>query len=506
MRVAALLAAALAGTANDGWIDRHIEFRLEGVTPSPLCDEPEFLRRVSLDLAGVVPTMSEARAYLARPDRRKLVDRLLESDEFSARWARFLLELTAESRAISFGNQDFNGHAYYGWLVRQIHERRPYDRIVRDIIGAKGGYEEAPEVQFLIRWRVIGLGDLTSHLGKAILGTRLRCAQCHDHPYQRISQEDFWGVAAFFTRTREYANTDDGLPGITEVKQPFKIRLPSQELPKEGAPPPEPVAIEPRWLGASGPASGAGRAELAKSLAADPLFAKNIVNRLWAELMGRGLQEPLDGFGGKTKPSHPRLLDELAGHFIQSGYDLRATLRLIAMSKAYQRSCRSDGMEPALFAHAALRPLSVDQLYLSLNRATVVQEPSAPRLDAGSGKANAKEMMMADRNAASSADALYADRWPRQLLGDVPGASTAGRLAMFNRREIQKLIDAGVHAALKAMGPNVGEDHFEYITLALLSRPLSKSERKRVEGKKDTADLRDFFWAAVNSIEFRYNH
>jgi len=361
MRFRALAIALLCAQDPPNVVYREIDAKLQGTKRAPAASEPDFLRRVTLDLVGVVPGVEEARAYLRKPDRASLVDRLLGSKEFNAWWARFILELTTDKRAVDF--DAFEGAYYYRWLRKQLRKKRPYDAIVRDLIAASGNAEENPEVNFILRYNVRP-SDIVGGLARAFLGNKLQCAQCHDHPFDTFTQEDFWGVAAFFSRTNRTVTdfmTEDEVNGVGNAADH-----------EEGNPEKPPLVAKPRWLGKGTDKTETGtRKDLARFVTADPGFARNLVNQVWARLMGRGLVMPLDGFGGKAKPSHPELLDALAEHLRKSEYDLRALLRIIVTSQAYRRSSHAEGeSDPRSFARAALRPLTVDQIHLSIIRAT----------------------------------------------------------------------------------------------------------------------------------------
>lgn len=491
MRISVFLfAVALGGPAAENPIDRDVEARLGGVRPTGPCSEPEFLRRVTLDLTGIVPFVDDAKAYLAKPDREKLVDGLLATPEFDAWWARFFLELLTDRRAARY--ETHNGRLLYDWLREQLHQHRRYDEIVRDLLLAKGTWEDAPQVNFVLRYNARP-SDLTGAVGRAFLGVKIQCAQCHDHPFDPWKQEEFWAVAGFFARTKRYFVEDADVVGVTDVRR-AAMPEPGEEE-EEGNPEKPKIAVKPRWLGAKEPASKADRAELAQYVTADPLFAKNLVNRVWAKLMGHGIVEPLDGFGAETEPSHPELLETLSRIFVESHYDLRKLIRLIVTSKTYQRSCASNDSPPRLFARALLRPLSSDQLYLSILRATRVGWDE-------DGSENPPE---SERMEPNEEELDYLDYYPPELLGGA-GSSLRRALALLNHGDLHAAIDAGARFIMKSVGKPVREEHFEYAYLALLTRLPTNEEHTLFAGKSRRSDLEDALWALLNSVEFRMNH
>lgn len=493
MKIVPLIWCVFAAPQEENRVDSFVEAKLKDVQAAGPCDEPEFLRRATLDLTGVVPKVEEVKAYRAEPDRSKLVRRLLWSEDFAAWWGRFLLELTTERRAARY--DEHNGRHLYGWLKEQVQKNRPCDAIVRDLIEAEGNMEEKPAVNFLLRYNVRP-SDLTGAVGRAFLGTKLQCAQCHDHPFDRWTLEDFWGVAAFFARTKRYTVEDSDVVGATDVRR-GKMHLPDGSEEEPINPEKPRIVVKPHWLTAAEPAPGGSRAELAKHVTSDPLFAKNLVNRVWARLMGRGMVEPLDGFGRSAKPSHPELLESLSMFFVKSGHDLRALLGLLVASKTYQRSCRvSSEIDPRLYGRALVRPLTTDQLFLSLVRATRygVDED-------GSGGPEPGEGMEQDEDAVFD----YQDFTPVQLLG---GSSRSLRqaLALLNHGEIHGAVDSGARFIMKVLGKPVTTEHCEYVYLALLSRLPTGEERRHFEGRNKRSDLEDVLWAVINSVEFRNNH
>jgi hypothetical protein len=295
--------------------------------------------------------------------------------------------------------------------------------------------------------------DLAGAVGRAFLGLRLQCAQCHDHPFDRFRQEDFWGVAAFFARTKRtfVEDEDDGM-GVTDLRR-GRLYMPAEEGEAESEEKPQ-VEVKPRWLGTDEVLPRAGRRELAERVVSDPLFARNLVNRVWARLFGRGIVEPLVGFGARAKPSHPELLEALAKACVESGHDLRALLRPIVLSKTYQRSCRSEGGDPALFSRAALRPLTADQIFQSLVRAAGY----------GTGEEDGEEKAgeeMADPDAAEEEkeeELNCADFYVPEVLG-TSSRSLRRALRMFNHAEIHEMVNACAERMVEALGEPVRTDH-----------------------------------------------
>ncbi len=297
------------------------------------------------------------------------------------------------------------------------------------MIAGNGSAEDNPAVNFLLINNVTP-SDATARIGSAFLGTTLACAQCHDHPFDKFTQKEFWQVAGFLAKTRMFINDQDTKDEVRGVKDAAEGQDGNPEKPL--------LSVTPRWLQSPKDAARGNRTELAEAITSDPLFAKNAVNRIWARLMSQGIVEPLTGFGAKAKPTHPELLDRLAQHFKESHYDVRAVVRLIVSSNAYQRSSKPAGTPTHPYAQAALRPLTCDQLYRSIRRATGYSS-TVPAEEWG--------------QRVSVYRLSYDDLTPLQIFGKY--ARTVRReVVLLNDAEVHAAIDAGVPPAAKDAGPS----------------------------------------------------
>lgn len=357
-----------------GEIDRHIEARLksESVQPAESADDAEFLRRVFLDLHGVVPTKEQADRFLADVDpqkRAKLVDALLASPRYGEYlgdiWQGYLISpLADDPRALS--------DRLRPWLAKQFNTRS-WDQLTTDILTATGKIEENPAVTYLIEGRnPRGVPDLTDLASRYFLGVRLNCAQCHDHPFVNWKQQDFWGMAAFFTQVQTPARAKQ-VYMIGVVDDP---KLTLATLKDAGAIDgfmPRP----PTFLG--GQEMPAGKTPYRAALATwmtspqNPYFARAMVNRTWWRLFGRGIVGTVDDMHEGNPPSHPELLDLLARRFAESGFDHKSLTRAIVLSRAYQRTSRPGDLattdaekQAALFGRMSVKTMSAGQLYDSL--------------------------------------------------------------------------------------------------------------------------------------------
>ena len=359
---------AAGAVPDDNPIDRAIFAKLNRmrVEPSPSCTDAEFIRRASLDILGLLPTPDEVRAFAAdpAPDRRtKLVDALLARPEFADFWAlKFADILRVNGRII----ETKGTLAFHRWIKANLEREVPLDQFVRDLLTAEGSSLRNPAANYYrISRDPESSVEATAQL---FLGVRIQCAKCHNHPFERWTQDDYYGFAAFFARIKRKPG---GLPGDEvvyladggEVKQP-----------RTGA------AMPPKALG--GPTYGDPRkdpADRRESLAAwltgpeNPFFARSLANRIWYHLMGRGVVEPVDDFRDSNPASNDELLDALAANLAANGFQLRPLVRAIAVSRAYGLAAQPHGTNAAdslYFSHAYARLLPAEVLLDAISTVT----------------------------------------------------------------------------------------------------------------------------------------
>jgi hypothetical protein len=356
-------------------IDRLIEasWRRAGVTPSPPADDGEFLRRVTIDLAGRVPSLGAIKVFLRdqRSDRRAIeVDRLLASPEFGEHWAdRYANLLWHDQAKRTQGPDDPRA-----WLVQAFNDNVGYDKISGVILAGRGEVRQHGGLAFIEdRLRAAGPEGLTASVARVFLGLNIQCAQCHDHPYDpRWKQEDFWGLVAYFAGTR--VRLDEMMGG---ARTPFIYDEPGVAvMPLKGQN--DGVIVKPRFLGywpRERPNENLRRTFQRATLESD-LFPKTMVARTWSQLFGHGLVEPWDDLGGERDPRHPELLVKVAADFRASGFDVKRLVRQLVMSTAYARSAApppgaaDDPVKAEVavraFARAGIRTLTPEQLFRSL--------------------------------------------------------------------------------------------------------------------------------------------
>ncbi|MBN9121767.1 MAG: DUF1553 domain-containing protein [Planctomycetes bacterium] len=475
-------------------IDKNLAARwaAEKVAPAAMTDDTAFVRRVHLDLVGRIPTVAEVRAFVgdrAADKRAALVARLVDSGAHfrhaAAFWRREWLPQTDTPQFAGLADE------FEGWMAVQLRDGVRYDRIVRELMTAKRAKTGPGTPLTFLSAGEFKPENLAANTTRAFLGVNLDCAQCHDHPFARWTRDQFWETAAFFARP---AAADGAKPVRLELAIPNTKRAVAPRLLTDP---------QPRWPEAL--ADDTGRTLLANWVTAkdNPYFAKNAVNRVWAGFFGTGLVEPLDDLSGEGAANHPELLSELAKAFADSGFDLKYLTTAITLTRAYQHSSEvhaGGATDPRLFARAAIRGLTGEQLYDSLR---VAAGMPAERDDLGAPGA------ARDRK-------RFADRFRVERPGTAQ-RSILQALALMNGTATADLTTVGTAPALRA----VAEAPFlttagkvEALYLAALGRkptaeestPLVKYVEKGGADGDPAKALADVFWALLNSVEFNTNH
>lgn len=334
--------ADLSGWKDQNFIDHiaSLKFQELGISPSPLCDDATFLRRAYLDAVGTLPHVEDARAFLndRSPNKRQqLIDRLLgmgndpgknsHNNDYAAYWTLKWSDLI-RSNSATIGEQGM--WALYNWIKESFRENKPFDQFVRELLTAQGStYSNGPANYYRIAHNPQELAEATAQI---FLGVRLGCAKCHHHPYERLSQADYYGFAAFFARISTKGSQEFGVFGNETViltRQTGDVRLPRTGQ----IAPPTPLFSDPV------PGESLDRRQaLAEWLTSsrNHFFARSIANRYADYLLGRGLVEPVDDIRDTNAASDPALLDALADDFIKSGFNLKHLLHTIMSSRLYQ--------------------------------------------------------------------------------------------------------------------------------------------------------------------------
>ncbi|MEA3207301.1 MAG: hypothetical protein QOE70_358 [Chthoniobacter sp.] len=501
-----LPAEAYAHFQPKNFVDEHIvtKWKKLGIAPSALCTDEEFLRRASLDSIGTLPTPEEIKGFLAdpSPDKRdRLVDRLLERGEYANYWANQWGDLLRVKRG---GNDDLKSgtFAFAGWLRTAFAQNMPYDQFVRAILTAQGESAENPPVNWYrhVRNTVAQVNDSS----QLFLGTRISCANCHNHPYERITQDDYWGYGAFFSRIA-FKRGQFGNEQSVFVKKDGTTRQPrtGQEM-------------KPKGLG--GPEYDYVRGEDPRQKLADwltepanPYFAKSIANRIWAHYMGVGLVEAVDDMRVTNPPSNPQLLDALAKDLIDNRFDLKQLMATIMKSRAYSLSSTptdQNKTDRQNYARYTTKRLSAEALQDAIDTLTGSPEKFAG-LPLGTRAIELPDESVTNyflktfgrsmRETACECEKSYAPNLSQILhLMNSPElqnkiANGNGRLAgLLKAKKTDEEILSEFY--LRAFGRNPHPEELKD-ALALLTA-----------AKDRTAALEDFAWMFLNSKEFLFNH
>lgn len=353
---------------HNSFVDEHVFAKLRRLrmNPSELCTDNEFIRRASLDLLGVLPTAEQARAFVTdkRKDKReRLIDSLLERPEYADFWALKWADLLRNEEK----SLDRKGvQLFHHWIRQSVAENKPLDAFVRELFSARGSTYVQPAASFFRALRdPVTRAESTAQV---FLGTRLQCARCHNHPFDRWSQADYYDWAQVFSpvvyKVLENNRRDklDTHEFVGEQVIWFGNEKPVSN-PRTGKP------AKPRYLGEDlgrgGTRSYEDVEELGKWMTSQPLFVRSQVNRIWYHLLGRGIVDPIDDFRPTNPPSVPALLDALSEEFTRHNFDVKYMIRLIMNSRTYQLSSvpnETNADDASNFSHALVRRLSAEQL------------------------------------------------------------------------------------------------------------------------------------------------
>ena len=360
--------AALDPQQLAGLIDERMAktWATQRVMPSNQCLDHEYLRRVYLDIVGVIPSEQTVQQFLGNPRPQKrhiVVDELLASDVYarysSVVWGNLLLGRGTGADAV-FQKR------FRDWLYEQFKSNAGFDRTTKSILTASGTTGQDPAATWTLHHESKP-ENLAGAAAQIFLGIQIQCAQCHDHPFDSWRQEDFYGMAAFFARTSE--NVTLFGKKVSEASS-GEIRLGGM---------PDGEVIKPVFLDKTTPTSSPPKTPRRTQLAewiVDPSnkqFARSVVNRTWGRMLGRGLVDPVDDMGEHNKPDFPKVLDTLADEFIASGYDIKYLIRTITRTRAYQlssRPSRNNQNDHRYFSKGRLRRLGPEQLVASVAMST----------------------------------------------------------------------------------------------------------------------------------------
>ena len=487
------------------YVDRLVNAKLDKLRmfPSPLCDDETFLRRAHIDIAGTLPTADEIKAFTAEKGAGKRgakVDQLLAQKEFVDIWAMKwseLLQIRSANNNVATGYKSIL--TYYTWIHDQLEKNVPVNEMARQLISATGSNLDNPATNFY-ELEIDPL-KLAENTAQAFFGTRIQCAQCHNHPFDRWTMSDYRGFVSFFSQIARKPGEDPRErvvfnSGGGDARHPVDNRV-----------------IAPKFLGEEQPdCTGKDRRQVLADWVAspkNPFFPRHIANLVWAQYMGRGIVEPVDDARVSNPPSNPELLEALATKLVEYKYDMRHLVRDICTSAAYQRTTRvndSNALDDRNFAKATIRRMRSEVMLDCITQVTETKDKykglplGARSVEIADGKTTSYFLTTfgrADREAICS----------RELVG--PTLSQA--LHMLNGDTVEGKIVAGgvVQKLMKAnMTPReVAADLY----LRCFGRNPTEQELVKLEEHWGVTEEQpkvytDIFWALMNAKEFMFNH
>jgi hypothetical protein len=485
------------------YIDQLVGAKLNKlrVLPSELCTDEEFLRRATIDIAGQLPTEEEYAAFVNDKDgqkRAKLIDRLLERKEFAEIWAMKWSEMLMIK---SGGDVSYKSmFLYSSWLTDKIANNVPLDQMVRELLSASGGTFRSPATNFYQIER--DTLKTAENVAQTFMGFRTQCAQCHNHPFDRWTMDDYYSFAAFFSQIgrkqgEDYRETIVYNAGSGEVRHLVGGRV-----------------MAPKFLGGQQPdlQGKDRRAAMAEWLTApnNPYFATNLGNRIWAHFFGMGIVEPVDDIRVSNPPSNPELFEALGKKLVEYGFQFKRLVRDICNSQTYQRSCvrnASNESDERNFAHAVVRRVPAEQMLDCINQVTETKEKfqglplGARAVQIADGQTSTYFLTTFGRAKRETVCAAEANTDPSlsQALHMLNGASVHGKVAQGG--VVKRLLDQG----------RTPEQVVETLYIRCLSRRPTPEEQQRLKAAtakaaSPQAGLEDVFWAVLNAREFLFNH
>ncbi|NWK55931.1 DUF1549 domain-containing protein [Verrucomicrobiaceae bacterium N1E253] len=477
------------------------------VIPSELCDDATFMRRIYLDLIGQVPTVEQRAQFLAdqTPDKRaKLIDQLIDTKEFTEIWVMKWAELL---QIRTFNNQVSYKAAllYHNWLRERLVADMPFNQIIYELLSARGGTFSNPATNY---YQVeLETKKLTENVAQVFMGTRIQCAQCHNHMFDRWTMDDYYNFTAFFTQVKRKKAEDPReqiiFDGNGEIQHPVTKQNAIPKFLGGGTPNEEDMKKKSR------------REVVASWLTApeNPWFARNISNIVWAHFFGVGIVDPVDDVRVSNPPSNPALLDALAKHLVDSNFNIKSLVRDICNSRTYQLSSRTNATnvsDTRNFSHAQVRRLRSEILLDVISQIT--QTPNKfkglPR--------GARAVQIADGNTSTYFLKTFG-RSTRETVASTEvkmDPSLSQSLHLLNGDTTHKRIQQGKVIRSMRQQKKSPQEIIDHLYLTCLSRPPTSGESQTLmlhlnelkEEKAIIETLEDIFWALLNSKEFIFNH
>jgi hypothetical protein len=508
---------------RNNFIDEHVFNKLGvlRIEPSDLCSDEAFIRRVYLDTVGLLPEAEEVRRFLAdkAADRRaRLIDRVLERPEFVDFWTLQLSDLLQNRKESDHDVRGIKGvRSLHKWLRRQVAGNRPWDELARDVLTATGKTSEHPAIGYFIvtigEHREAERSPVAAGVAQTFLGTRIGCAQCHNHPLEKYTQDDYYHFAGFFSRVRLHRKDPKQGPTTLEVSAPDPSR---NKQPVGVTQPRTGQFLKPQPLDRSAVEVKPGN-DPRKALAAwmtapgNEYFAGAMVNRLWAHFLGVGLVEPVDDLRASNPPTNPALWKALVKEFVAQRFDRKHLMRLILNSRTYQLSSATrpgNEKDTRFYSHYYARRLPAEVMLDALARATGVpdQFPGYPvgvravQIPDPSLKVYFLTLFGRSERLTACACERTGEVTMPQLLHLQNGESVVRKIGAAEGR---------LAGLLKAGKPDA--EVVEDLYLATLARRPGPAEQAAIRAELSGGDeraqvFRDLFWALLNSKEFAFNH
>lgn len=502
-----------------------VEWRKLGVKPATVADDATFVRRVYLDLIGTLPTPDETRRFVASGEvekRARLIDDLLARPEYVDYWSLKWGDLLRSHRRYlgEKGLASFNG-----WIRQSVRDNKPLDVLTRELLTAQGNlFTNGPVAYFFIDEKVEDLAETTSQV---FLGVRLQCTKCHHHPNETWSQEDYYGLAAFFTHLE---SKDSGAQGAkfggpksvraadkANPNRTLKMPVPPRVFGVESAEAATPVMATPVMAAAASGESGAAGGDPRRRLADwitrvdNPYFARNFANRYWAALMGTGLVEPVDDLRATNPSSLPTVLDALARDLAAHQFDVKHLLRTICNSRTYQLATElrpARDVDGALFTHRRPRRLSAEVLLDAINQVTAASENFTGQPQ------GTRAIALPDPTIASNFLATFGRPLRNSPCECARGVNVDLSQALHLANSValhEKIGGANGRLAGWLKAGKTDDEVLDELYLAALSRRPTDAERAAVReslaaGVPREEAWQDVVWAVVNCAEFVFGH
>ncbi|MCO8125287.1 DUF1549 and DUF1553 domain-containing protein [Stieleria sp. TO1_6] len=493
-----------APPVSGNYIDQLVGKKLQQlrILPSGLCSDEEFIRRVTIDITGLLPTEEEYTAFVADPaeDKRAvLIDRLLDRKEFSEIWAMKFAQLLMikSTNQVSYKS----AFLYANWLTEKFARNVPIDQMVRDLLTSTGGTFSSPATNFYEIER--DTLKTAENVAQVFMGIRTQCTQCHNHPFDRWTMDDYYGFASFFSQIGR-KNAEDYREQIVYNRGGGEVNHLVTKKP-----------VPPKFLGGEVPdTKGKDRREVvAEWLTSpdNPFFATSIANRVWAHYMGVGLVDQVDDIRVSNPASNPELFDELGAKLVEYEFDFRRLVRDICNSKAYQRSSdtnETNQHDNRNYAHAIVRRVPAESLL-----DCICQVTEAPDKFTGL-PIGARAVQIADGKTSNYFLTTFG-RAPRATVCDCEAStdpSLSQALHLLNGSSVSQKVSSGNKIKTWMETDKLNEQQvIDRIFVRCLSRSPTQQELDQLtatvgEAENKVAALEDIFWAVLNSREFVFNH